>query len=68
LLEGKPLGATSIQNPAFLMVGSESHGIRENLIPLVTHSVTIPRFGAGESLNASVAAAIAMYHFASVGN
>jgi RNA methyltransferase, TrmH family len=68
LLEGQPLGATSVRSPAFLLVGSESHGIRENLIPLVTHPVTIPRYGAGESLNAGVAAAIAMYHFASVGH
>ena len=68
LLEGQPLGATSVQSPAFLLVGSESHGIRENLLPLVSHPITIQRFGAGESLNAAVAAAIAMYHFASVGN
>lgn len=67
LLDGQPLGATRIQSPAFLMIGSESHGIRENLLHLVTHPVTIPRYGAGESLNAGVAAAIAMYHFASIG-
>jgi TrmH family RNA methyltransferase len=67
LLQGNPLGETAALNPSFLLIGSESHGIRENLLPLVTHPITIPRFGSGESLNAGVAAAIAMYHFASVG-
>lgn len=67
LLEGEALAQTAGLQPSFLVIGSESHGIRETLLPLITHPVTIPRFGAGESLNAGVAAAIAMYHFASIG-
>lgn len=66
LLEGEDLGRIEPRQPSFLVIGSESHGIRENLQPLITDPVTIPRFGAGESLNAGVAAAIAMYRFASV--
>jgi len=41
-----------------LLIGSESHGIREHLQPLVTQAVTIPRIGEAESLNAAVATAI----------
>lgn len=67
LLEGTAISKVTPQQPAFLLIGSESHGIRENVLPLITHPVTIPRYGAGESLNAGVAAAIAMCHFASVG-
>lgn len=67
LLEGENIGAAIPNEPYCLLIGSESHGIRDYLLPAVTHPVTIPRFGSGESLNAGVAAAIAMYHFASVG-
>ena len=43
---------------AVIVVGSEGRGISEAVRPLVTHYVTIPKFGQAESLNAAVAAAI----------
>ena len=43
-----------------IVIGSESHGIRNNILPLVTHPITIPRAEGSvtESLNASMAAGI----------
>lgn len=43
-----------------IVIGSESHGIRGNILPLVTHPITIPRASGSvtESLNASMAAGI----------
>lgn len=45
-----------------IVIGSESHGIREAVLPLITHPITIPRAKGSitESLNASVAAGIIM--------
>ena len=45
-------------SPAYLVIGSESHGIRENLRKYITDPITIPRIGLAESLNAWVATAI----------
>ena len=49
-----------------IVIGSESHGIRNNILPLVTHPVTIPRAEGSvtESLNASMAAGIILAFFA----
>ena len=44
-----------------LVVGSEAHGIRANILATCHHLVTIPGSGGVESLNASVACAILMY-------
>jgi len=41
-----------------LLIGSESHGIREEAAKLVTHPITIPGKGGAESLNAGMATAI----------
>lgn len=54
----------SIQNwkpsmPALICIGSESHGLPKNLP--VTEIVSIPMYGAVESLNAAVAASICLY-------
>ncbi|HLR18223.1 MAG TPA: RNA methyltransferase [Alcanivoracaceae bacterium] len=41
-----------------ILLGSEAHGINAALSDYVTHKITIPAFGAAESLNVAVAAAI----------
>lgn len=43
-----------------IVIGSESHGIRGNILPLITHPITIPRAEGSmtESLNASMATGI----------
>jgi TrmH family RNA methyltransferase len=44
--------------PAYLVIGSESHGIRPPLEKYITDKITIPCYGEAESLNAWVATAI----------
>lgn len=44
--------------PLHLVIGSESHGISPAVKKFLTNTVTIPRFGEAESLNAGVAAAV----------
>ena len=62
LLEGEDLFQMQTRPEGILVIGSESHGIRTNVLPCITHPVTIPRAGgsATESLNAAVAGAILM--------
>ena len=62
LLEGENLFQMKAKPEGILVIGSESHGIREDVLPCITHPVTIPRAGDSitESLNAAVAGAILM--------
>ena len=55
-----PLYARS-GRPTCLVVGSEGKGLRRLVRERCTHLVRIPMLGPIESLNASVAAAIALY-------
>ena len=63
LMEGENIFTKNIEKKnGIIIIGSESHGIRKDVLPLVTSPIHIPR-GKGsqtESLNASVAAAIIM--------
>jgi TrmH family RNA methyltransferase len=62
LLEGENLFEMKDCKDGVIVIGSESHGIRKEVLPYITHPITIPRVGASqtESLNASVASAIIM--------
>ena len=62
LLEGENLFQIKAKPEGILVIGSESHGIRSEVLPCITHPVTIPRVGdsATESLNAAVAGGILM--------
>jgi len=46
-----------------LLMGSESHGIRETCAKLVTNKITIPAFGGAESLNVAMATGIILDNF-----
>ena len=43
-----------------IVFGSESHGISPEIESLLTERITIPKIGAGESLNVGVAAGIVL--------
>ena len=61
LMQGKNVYHTQIKdNQGVIIIGSESHGIRENVMPFVSCPINIPRAEGSltESLNASVAAGI----------
>ena len=60
LLEGENLFQLKEKPEGIIVIGSESHGIRKEILPYITHPITIPRVGDSktESLNAAVAGAI----------
>ena len=62
LLNGENLFQIHAKPKGVLVIGSESHGIRTDVLPCITHPITIPRVGSSmtESLNAAVAGAILM--------
>jgi RNA methyltransferase, TrmH family len=59
---GEDLSAVKPQPPALLLIGSESHGLPAEMS--VSRRIRIPMRGRIESLNAAVAAGIALYWFA----
>jgi TrmH family RNA methyltransferase len=70
LLEGENIYSKQLPDTAFIMIGNESKGISSELIPHITHGITIPSFshfksipGETESLNAAIATAIICSEF-----
>lgn len=57
-LEGESVHELRAFNGGLLIMGSESHGISDQLSAFVTKKITIPRFGGAESLNVAVSTAI----------
>lgn len=58
LLEGENIYSYSEKINGVLVMGSESHGISKQLLPLINKPVTIPSFGEAESLNVAIATGI----------
>lgn len=58
VLDGANLHAEKLPSSAYVVIGSESHGISDHLLKYINRSVMIPKFGKAESLNAGVATAI----------
>ncbi len=65
LMEGKAIEEVAFPSNSILVVGNESRGISEEVMALLTTPVHIPsynpNFSSAESLNASIAAAIALF-------
>ncbi|AIW15608.1 RNA methyltransferase [Vibrio tubiashii] len=57
-LEGESVHKTEFAAEGILLMGSESHGIREQAAKFVTDKITIPAFGGAESLNVAMATGI----------
>ena len=57
-LNGRDVHEISFAPGGLIVIGSESHGISDALVPLIRERITIPRYGGGESLNAAIATAI----------
>lgn len=69
-LEGSNIQSASLKIPAIIIIGNESNGISDELLPFITEKLLIPSFSRGykdsgqaESLNASLANAIVCYEF-----
>lgn len=61
-LAGRPLHEFGKMKEGMLLIGNESRGIKEDLIKLAHHRITISGRGHAESLNAAVAAGIILSH------
>ncbi|WP_295891113.1 RNA methyltransferase [uncultured Vibrio sp.] len=57
-LEGESVHSTNFKVEGILLMGSESHGVREEAAACVTDKITIPAFGGAESLNVAMATGI----------
>jgi TrmH family RNA methyltransferase len=60
LLSGNSIYEQTIPINGFLVIGNESKGVRPAIQKLITQPVSIPKFGAAESLNAAVATGIVL--------
>ena len=58
---GEPLEKVALPAEAAYLLGSESHGIREPLMPWVKNKIAITKFGGAESLNVAMATSILLY-------
>ena len=62
-LNGKSLYEEKVKVPCYLLVGNESQGVSDQLLPFVHHSIKIPMQGEAESFNVSIATAIILSEF-----
>lgn len=58
LLNGESIYKTQWGSEGLILLGNEGHGISDELLKNINIPVTIPKFGAAESLNVAVSAAI----------
>ena len=62
-LEGENIHKSKLSSSAFIVMGSESHGISSAVAQFITHKITIPNFGQAESLNVAMATGIILDNF-----
>ena len=62
-LEGENIHKSKLASSAFIVMGSESHGISEAVTQFITDKITIPNFGDAESLNVAMATGIILDNF-----
>ena len=60
LLDGENIHHTVFNDFGYIVIGNEANGISEEITKLITHKITIPRFGGAESLNAGIATAVVL--------
>lgn len=63
LLQGESLYDSQLKSEAILLMGNEGNGISDELMSLISHPITIPKFGTGESLNVAMATGILLSEF-----
>lgn len=63
VLNGTNIHDISFEKKGILLMGNESVGLRDTLVQLADHSITIPKYGYAESLNVSVATGIILSHW-----
>lgn len=60
LLDGDNIHNTNFTDSGYIIIGNEANGISDEITKLITHKITIPRFGGAESLNAGIATAVVL--------
>ncbi len=60
LLDGENIHQTKFAESGYIVIGNEANGISEEITKLITHKITIPKFGGAESLNAGIATAVVL--------
>ncbi len=60
LLDGENIHYTRFNDSGYIVIGNEANGISDVITKLITHKITIPRFGGAESLNAGIATAVVL--------
>jgi RNA methyltransferase, TrmH family len=60
LLNGNNIHQTKFSNSGYIVIGNEANGISPEIEKLITHKITIPKFGQAESLNAGIATAVVL--------
>lgn len=70
LLDGENIYTKQLSSNGFIVIGNESKGISENVLPFITDKINIPSFshfksggGEAESLNAAIATSIICSEF-----
>ena len=58
MLDGNNVHELSLDGSAILLMGNESSGISNSLVPYIDKQITIPKIGGAESLNVAVSTAI----------
>ena len=58
VLSGDSIYETNFGEEGIVLIGNESNGISDELMPLLSKSISIPKRGGAESLNASIASGI----------
>ncbi|MEY4540984.1 MAG: hypothetical protein RLZZ306_2741, partial [Bacteroidota bacterium] len=60
LLDGENIHQTKFASSGYIVIGNEANGISKEITKLITHKITIPKFGGAESLNAGIATAVVL--------
>jgi TrmH family RNA methyltransferase len=63
LLQGSDLNTISSTDMKAVVLGSEGQGISEEVLPFITHPISIKGSGNAESLNVGIAAGIFLHHW-----
>jgi len=63
VMHGENVYKTKLKSKSILVMGSESHGVSEEILDLVSDKITIQNFGKSESLNVAIATSILLSEF-----
>ena len=58
VMDGSSIQEIAMEPEGVLVIGNEGKGITEEVLPYLSHRISIPRIGGAESLNAGVACGI----------